>query len=149
MRILVSACLLGLCCRYDKGSKPCQAVIDLQKEHELIPVCGEQLGGLSTPRPPCERVGESVISCEGADRTAEYTLGAQQAAKIYDLLQCDCAILKARSPMCGSGKIYDGTFSAALTVGDGMLAQLLKERGVQVYTEDELDRLAKACKTHK
>ena len=80
MRILISACLLGACCRYDGKSKQSAAALTLRREHELVPVCPEQLGGLPTPRPPCERVGERVISAEGVDRTDEYDRGAQEAA---------------------------------------------------------------------
>lgn len=141
MRILISACLLGLDCRYDGCSKPCAAAIALQHKHQLVPVCPEQLGGLTTPRPPCERIGACVVSNQGMDRTAEYTRGAQQALRLYDTLHCDYALLKARSPMCGKGSIYDGSFSGTLTVGDGVLAQQLLARRVTVYTEDEIDKL--------
>lgn len=139
MRILISACLLGACCRYDGKSKECPAALELRRQHELVPVCPEQLGGLPTPRPPCERVGERVISAEGVDRTDEYDRGAQEAARLYELLACDCAVLKARSPMCGRDRIYDGTFSGMLTAGDGRLAALLRSRGVKIYTEDEIE----------
>lgn len=139
MRILISACLLGACCRYDGKSKQFAAALTLRREHELVPVCPEQLGGLPTPRPPCERVGERVISAEGVDRTDEYDRGAQEAARLYDLLACDCAVLKARSPMCGRDRIYDGTFFGTLMAGDGRLAALLRGRGVKVYTEDEIE----------
>lgn len=139
MRILISACLLGACCRYDGKSKQSAAALTLRREHELVPVCPEQQGGLPTPRPPCERVGERVISAEGVDRTDEYDRGAQEAARLYDLLACDCAVLKARSPMCGRDRIYDGTFSGTLMAGDGHLAALLRGRGVKVYTEDEIE----------
>lgn len=139
MRILVSACLLGLCCRYDGKSKACAPVIALrEKGHELIPVCPEQLGGLPTPRTASERMGDRVKSVDGLDRTAAYDLGAEQAAKIYALLGCDCAILKARSPMCGKEQIYDGTFTGTLKPGQGVLAELLLKNGVPVYTEDEV-----------
>lgn len=138
MRILISACLLGLCCRFDGKSKTCEAILALrEKGHELIPVCPEQLGGLPTPRTASERVGEKVMSIDGLDRTAAYALGARQAARVYDLLSCDCAILKARSPMCGKGQIYDGTFSGKLTAGHGVLTELLLKNGVPVYTEDD------------
>ena len=138
MRILISACLLGACCRYDGRSKQCADALALRREHELVPVCPEQLSGLPTPRPPCERREGRVISCEGADRTEEYERGAREAAGIYELLACDCAILKARSPMCGRDCIYDGTFSGTLTAGDGCLAALLRSRGMKIYTEDEI-----------
>ena len=138
MRILISACLLGVCCRYDGKSKACAAALALQNQHELVPVCPEQLGGLPTPRPPCEHIGNSVVSNEGADRTGEYSRGANEAARLCEILKCDCAVLKARSPMCGKGAIYNGTFSGTLTEGNGCLARLLQERGVPVYTEEEI-----------
>ena len=141
MKILISACLLGCSCRYDGGTKPCAAAIQLKEKHQLIPVCGEQLGGLTTPRTPCERISDKVMSIDGADRTKEYMHGAQQTAMLYDLLECNCAVLKARSPMCGSNMIYDGTFAGKLCEGDGVLAELLKSRGVKVYTEDKIDSL--------
>ena len=141
MRILISACLLGLCCRYDGGSKPCEAAIALKDRHALIPVCPEQLGGLPTPRTPSERAGDRVTACDGQDRTAEYVLGAMQAERLFDLLRCECAVLKARSPMCGKDTIYDGTFTHTLIPGSGVLAQRLLGCGVPVYTEEELPDL--------
>ena len=141
MRILISTCLLGCSCRYDGGTKPCAAAIALKEKHQLIPVCAEQLGGLTTPRTPCERVGDKVMSAEGENRTEAYRRGAEEALKLFDLFECDCAVLKARSPMCGSNVIYDGTFSGKFKPGDGVLAEMLKKRGVRVYTEDELDAL--------
>ena len=137
MKILVSACLLGVCCRYDGKTKPSESIIALSKEHQLIPVCPEQLGGLSTPRPPAERQGDEIRRQDGGDVTAEYKKGAQEAARLYDLLQCDCAILKSRSPSCGSGVIYDGSFSGAFREGDGVTAQLLKEKGIPVFSDEE------------
>lgn len=139
MRIMISACLLGICCRYDGGSKPCSEAMALMRMHEIVPVCPEQLGGLSTPRTASERLGDRVISRDGLDRTAAYALGASQAEKLFDLLRCDCAVLKARSPMCGCGKIYDGSFSGKLIDGSGVLAERLQKRGVSVYTEENLN----------
>lgn len=141
MKILISACLLGCTCRYDGGTKPCEKAIALKEKHQLIPVCGEQLGGLTTPRTPCERIGDKVMSIDGADRTKEYVHGAQEALKLFDLFQCDCAVLKARSPMCGKDVIYDGSFSGKFRAGDGVLAEMLKKRGVKVFTEDEIGLL--------
>ncbi len=139
MRILVSACLLGVRCRYDGESKACPAVLDLAKEHELVPVCPEQLGGLPTPRVPAEIQGERVVTRDGRDVTKEYQKGAEEAARLYQLLRCDCAILKARSPSCGCGQVYDGAFSGTLTPGDGVTAQALKRLGVRVMTEETLN----------
>ncbi len=139
MRALVSACLLGVCCRYDGKSKPCPAVMALSKEHELIPVCPEQLGGLPTPRMPAEVRGGAVVRRDGEDVTAAFERGAQEAARLYALLGCDAAILKSNSPSCGSGSRYDGTFTGALTRGDGMAAALLKQIGARVLTEQEAE----------
>ena len=138
MRILVSACLLGVCCRYDGQSKACPAALELLKHHELIPICPEQLGGLPTPRPPAEIQGNRVISREGVDVTTQYLQGAEEAARLYRLLHCDCAVLKARSPSCGCGEVYDGSFSGTLVPGAGITAQALKRRGVRVLTEETL-----------
>ena len=143
MRILISACLLGLRCRYDGDEKACvQALSLIGRGHTLVPVCPEQLGGLPTPRTPCERVDGRVLTADGEDRTEAYERGAQQAYKLYQALQCDCAVLKARSPMCGCGCVYDGTFTGTLTAGDGVLAALLRKNDAPVFTEDELDASA-------
>ena len=136
--MLVSACLLGVCCRYDGQSKACPAALELLKHHELIPICPEQLGGLPTPRPPAEIQGNRVISREGVDVTTQYLQGAEEAARLYRLLHCDCAVLKARSPSCGCGEVYDGSFSGTLVPGAGITAQALKRRGVRVLTEETL-----------
>ena len=101
MRLLVSACLLGVCCRYDGQSKANEAVLRLADKHELIPVCPEQLGGLPTPRPPSEIRQGRVINRMGQDVTAQYQKGAEEALRLCRLLHCDAAILKARSPSCG------------------------------------------------
>lgn len=139
MRILISACLLGVRCRYDGQSKACPAALELLKDHELIPVCPEQLGGLPTTRPPAEIQGNKVINRDGVDVTAPYQKGAEEAARLYQLFHCDCAILKARSPSCGCGQVYDGSFSGTLVPGDGITAQALKRLGVRVLTEETLD----------
>ena len=140
MKILVSACLLGCSCRYDGKSKADERVLALNTCHTLIPVCPEQQGGLSTPRLPAEIQGERVIRRDGADVTAEYSMGAREALRLYQLLGCDAAILKARSPSCGKGCIYDGTFSGTLTEGSGVTAALFQQNGVRIFTEDETNQ---------
>ena len=141
MRLLISACLLGCACRYDGGSKPCPAALRLAAEHELIPVCPEQLGGLPTPRPPAEIRGERVVNREGEDVTAQYRRGAEETLRLARLLNAQGAVLKARSPSCGHGEVYDGTFSGTLRPGNGVTAQLLREEGIAVFTEDEAEKL--------
>lgn len=141
MNILVSACLLGRSCRYDGKSKPCKAAIDLSKKHNLIPVCPEMDGGLSCPRTPCERVGDKVVSKNGEDRTFEYNKGAEIAVETAKKYGCKYAIMKAKSPACSSTEIYDGSFSGTLVKGNGVAAELLKNNGIIVFTEDMTDLL--------
>ncbi len=136
--ILVSACLLGLNCRYKGDGCACERVRELAARHVLIPVCPEQLGGLPTPRDPAERRDGKVVSVNGKDVTRQYTAGAEAALEIAKLNSARTAILKARSPSCGSGLIYDGSFTGRKITGDGVCAELLKRGGIRVYTEDEI-----------
>ena len=139
--ILISACLLGCACRYDGQSKPCPAAQELARRGLAVPVCPEQLGGLSTPRRPSERRDGRVVMNDGRDVTAEYRRGAEETLRLAKLYGCTAAVLKERSPSCGSGRIYDGTFTGTLTDGDGVTAEVLKENGVTVYGESELEKL--------
>ena len=120
MNILVSACLLGVRCRYDGASRPNEAVLRLMEQHTLIPVCPEQLGGLATPRPPAERQGDAVRTQSGADVTEQYRRGAEEALGLCRLYGCQAAVLKERSPSCGCAGIYDGTFTRTLTPERGL-----------------------------
>ena len=139
--ILISACLLGAACRYDGGSNPVFSVEALMGRCQLVPVCPEQLGGLPTPREPAERTEGGVVTKTGADVSAQFQRGAEQALHLARLYGCKAAVLKERSPSCGSGNIYDGTFSGCLTPGDGVTAALLKENGITVYGESEIEML--------
>lgn len=141
MNILVSACLLGVHCRYDGNGVMQEALERLSKEHNLIPVCPEIYGGLSTPRDPAERIGERIITKTGQDVTAQYTKGAREILALCKFYDCHYAILKERSPSCGYGKIYDGTFSGKLVDGNGVTAQLLSEQGVKIYGESRIEEL--------
>ena len=138
VNILVSACLLGLRCRYDGKSKPNEAVLKLREGHTLIPVCPEQLGGLPTPRAPSEWQGAVIHNSEGEDVTAQYRRGAEEAVKLARLFDCRVAILKERSPACGDGEIYDGTFTNTLRPGSGAAAKALRDAGVSVYGESHV-----------
>jgi uncharacterized protein YbbK (DUF523 family) len=136
---LVSACLAGINCRYDGKSKECEIVSKLVNTGKAIPVCPEQLGGLSTPRVSSEIIGDKVMSKEGRDCTAEFTLGAERTLAIAKALGIKKAILKSKSPSCGCGKIYDGTFSGTLVDGYGKAAELLKKHGIEVVTENDVE----------
>ena len=139
--ILISACLLGCACRYDGKSKGNAAVRALAKDYQLIPVCPEQLGGLPTPRQPSERRGDRVVMKDGRDVTAEYRRGAEEALRLAELFGCGTAILKEKSPSCGSGRIHDGSFSGGLVPGDGVTAEVLKAHGLRVLGESRLSEL--------
>ena len=139
-KILVSACLLGCPTRYDGASKPSEALLRLAENNVLIPVCPEQLGGLSTPRLPSERTpdGEKVLAKNGADVTEQYRRGAETALRIAELNRVDYCVLKSGSPACGSGLIYDGSFTGRKVPGDGVAAEMLKKAGFRVMTEEDL-----------
>lgn len=147
MRILISACLLGARCRYDGVSKLQPWISDLAERHILVPVCPEQLGGLPTPRPPAERRGDRVMTRDGGDVTAQYRRGAEEALRLCRLLGCEAALLKERSPSCGSGMVYDGTFTGVLTAGEGVTAELLRAQGIPVYGESRVAELADPIQT--
>ena len=130
--MIVSACLAGFPCRYDGKSRPCAQVIELVRAGKAIPICPEQLGGLPTPRPSCEVSNGRVVDQNGADRTEAFLRGAQAVLAVAQTYGATQALLQNRSPSCGSGWIYDGTFSGKLVPGDGVTARLLAENGIQV-----------------
>lgn len=136
--ILVSACLAGIKCRFDGKSKPDLSIIDLVAKGKAITVCPEELGGLSTPRIPVEQQGDKIISKKGEELTDAYSNGARKALKIALENNCTKAILKSKSPTCGCGKIYDGTFSGKLIDGDGVFCKLLKKTNITIQTEESL-----------
>ena len=136
---LCSACLLGIKCRYDGKNKFNRKVIEISKREELIPVCPEQLGGLKTPREESEiQVDGNVKTKSGKDITAELKKGAEEVLKIVKKFGITEAILKQKSPSCGCGKIYDGTFSGKIIEGDGITTELLKKNGIKIKTEEDL-----------
>lgn len=147
IHILVSACLSGENCKWDGGSNRNQALLDFMKEAEgkaeFHFVCPEEMGGLPTPRPASEirEADEIVVNTEGRDVTAEFLLGADLALREAKKYGCTIAILKERSPSCGSNGIYDGTFSHRLVPGMGKTAALLSDYGIRVVGESELPGL--------
>lgn len=146
--LLISACLLGVECKYSGGSNalPEETIEKLRTRYRLIPVCPETAGGLPTPRDPSERLGERVVSCRGADVTAQFKKGAEAALTLARRHGCTTALMKEHSPSCGSGLIYDGSFSGKLVKGDGCAAELLKAAGVSVVGENMTELLTMACK---
>ncbi len=143
--LLISACLMGFECKYSGGSNALDKdkLAALRTRYRLIPVCPESAGGLPTPRAPSERQGEKVTNRLGQDVTEEYRKGAETALYLARRYGCACALFKERSPSCGSGEIYDGSFSGKLVPGDGVAAEELKAAGFAVYGESEMDKLIK------
>lgn len=136
--IIVSACLLGVDCRYDGRNTYKEKIENLKNEYNIIPVCPEILGGLQTPRDPAEIIDDRVISSSGKDVTKEYKKGAEEALKLAKMFNCKKAVLKAKSPSCGKGLIYDGTFSGNKIKGDGITVRMFEKAGIEVVTEDEI-----------
>lgn len=136
-------CLLGEPCRYDGKSVPLDGTIieKLKEKYTLVTVCPEQEGGLPTPRIPAERMGKNVVRRDGVDVTAEYRKGAEVALSLCRRFGISIALMKAKSPSCGAGRIYDGTFSGTLTDGDGVTVSLLSGNGIKIFTENDVNSL--------
>lgn len=147
LTIAISACLLGTPCRYDGQSKPCPAAQSLSQltNVAVVPICPEVAGGLPTPRTPNEIVGTGttrrVVDAEGIDHTDAFVAGAQATLERIRTTGCKAAILKAKSPSCGIGRIYDGSFTGTLVPGDGVAAQMVAKAGIPAFTEAELTGL--------
>jgi len=135
-KILCSACLLGVNCKYDGGNNACQKILDLAKEETLVPVCPEQLGRLPTPRPRACLKGGGVVDETGDDVTKAFKKGAVQVLEIAKKMGIGEAIMKQKSPSCGCGRIYSG-FNGKIINGYGVTAQLLKKNGIKVFSEDD------------
>ena len=140
-KLLISACLLGVSCRYDGKSKPIENIEKLMEKYELIPVCAEIFGGLPTPRVPAEIIDEKVFTAEGKDVTAEYIKGAEEVLRLGKIFGAKKALLKERSPSCGNGIIHNGKFDGGLVPGFGKTAALLLENGFEVFGETEIEKL--------
>ena len=143
--ILVSACLLGMDCRYDGTDNKVEELLAFLKDKAYIPVCPEQMGGLTTPREPaeirCVNGCRKVFAKDGTDVTAAFEKGAEEALKLKELTGAQVAILKAKSPSCGSKRIYDGTHSKQLIDGEGFTSEKLRLAGVRIYNEENYKQI--------
>ena len=145
-KLLISACILGISSRYDGKSKKCiedSELKALEDKYTLVPFCPEIYGGLPTPRTPSERVGDRVLMKDGTDVTENYEKGASEALLLCRTLGIKKALLKAKSPSCGKGRVYDGSFTGTLTDKDGVTAELLISYGIEVFSENEISDLLK------
>ena len=142
-KLLISACLAGINCKFNGENNLLDSGIldEISKKYHLLFVCPEVFGGLGTPREPAEMKNGLVVTKTAKDVSENFINGAEICLKIAKLNGCKKAILKARSPSCGSGQIYDGSFSKKLIFGDGVAAKLLKENDILVFSEDEIGRL--------
>ena len=142
-RLLISACFLGKNCKYSGGNNalPPEILARLREQYQLVPVCPETAGGLPIPREPSERLHGIVISKSGRDVTAEFDKGAETALALARRFGCKTALMKERSPSCGSGTIYDGSFTGKVIPGDGVAAEKLRAAGLTLYGESEIEKL--------
>ncbi len=143
-RIIVSACLAGVPCRYNGQAHTNQRVCELVKQGIALPVCPEQLGGLPTPRPACELVfcgkrGYRILTAKGVDYTKNFLSGAEEALKLAKLFKARVAILKSLSPSCGCGSVYNGHFQKMVTEGWGVFANLLREHDFTLHTDEDVE----------
>lgn len=136
-KILISACLIGLNCKYNSGNNENKKLVELMQRKDLIPICPEQLGELKTPRTAAERKCDKVVTKDDINVTEEYQKGAEEVLNLAKRLHIKKAILKSRSPSCGIGTIYDGTFTNTLTNRDGVTAELLRENNIEVISSDK------------
>lgn len=140
-KILISACLLGQNVRYDAKTKKCQHVLLEQWRQQgiVLPACPEVLGGLPTPRPAAEiMINGNIETAQGGNVTSEFQEGAQKTLALALKHGIKIAILTERSPSCGSSEIYDGSFSRQVIDGQGMTTQLLRENGILVFNQFQL-----------
>lgn len=136
MRVAISACLLGDAVRYDGGSKPVEAVRQLARKVEVLRVCPETASGLPVPRPPAEQRDGRVFLADGRDVTDDFIRGSERSLGKLRRSPVSLAVLKAKSPSCGVGLVYDGTYSGRLVAGEGVFAERLEKEGVCVVTEE-------------
>lgn len=141
--IAISSCLVGINCTYRGTNHKIDILKQLIDNGRAISICPEVLGGMSIPRDPCEIIGDRVVSSQGKDYTKEYQLGANRALELIKKYHITTVLLKSKSPSCGKGSIYDGTFRHDLVNGDGMTTKVLEQNGIIVYNEDRIDDFLK------
>ena len=144
--LIVSACLAGVRCRHDGRSKPDPRIVELARQGRAVLVCPEQLGGLPTPREPANLITDPgtgpmprVVTTSGADVTENFRRGAEETLRIAELTGARRAILKERSPSCGTGQVWQVAPADAgprLAPGRGITARLLAERGLELFSEE-------------
>ncbi|MBP3398128.1 MAG: DUF523 domain-containing protein [Erysipelotrichaceae bacterium] len=140
-KLMISACLMGINCRYDGGNTKLAQLDELKQCYELIPVCPETLAGLPCPRFPIEIVGDRVLNNQQEDVTEVFHRGADCAMELWKASGCPKVLLQSRSPSCGKGIIYDGTFTGKKISGNGIFAQKLIDAQAEIYSELEIEKI--------
>ena len=140
-KLLISACLLGRNCKYNGGNNYVPLTEELKERYDLVPVCPEAFGLLPIPHDPSERVGDKVLSKSGEEVTQAFRKGAEKTLAVVEKEGVRLAVLKERSPSCGCGSIYDGTFTGKVVPGNGVAAELLLQHGVTIYGESRIGEL--------
>lgn len=143
---LVSACLAGINCRYDGNNNRIEEIEKLVKDGKAIAICPELIAGLNIPRDSCEIVitedgAKKVISKDNEDFTEAYKDGAKKTLDILKIIGINTAILKAKSPSCGYGQVYNGKFGKTLIKGNGITTELLLDNGFRVFTEENFEEI--------
>ena len=149
MKIMVSACLLGDNVKYNGGNNKNDELIKFLEDYEIVRICPEVLGDLVAPRSPSEIINDKVMSKDGFNVTYNFNKGARKTLEIAKRHNIKLAILKKNSPSCGSGTIYDGTFTHEVTKGEGITAKLLKENGIIILNETNYKEYFKGVKNEK
>lgn len=149
--IVISGCLCGIKCKYNGEDNGNKNIIEMARKYGFIPICPEQLGGLSTPREPSEivvgnakdvlRGNGKILNIKGQDVTEQFVKGAMESLKIANMFGAKVAILKSKSPSCGYGEVYDGSFKGVLKEGNGVTAELFLQNGIEIYTENDIGRI--------
>lgn len=142
-KILVSLCLLGYNYKYNGGNNYIDKIEEIKKFYDVFAFCPEESSGLGTPRKPSEIKDDKVIMIDGKDVSSYFKKGAENALKLCERENIKLALLKEKSPSCGSSFIYDGSFSNKIIKGEGITTRLLRKNGIKVYSEEEIDQLLK------
>ena len=138
--VLISACLLGVDCKYNGSNNKLddEIIHSLKEKYNLIPVCPEIMGGMPTPRNPVEMSDGKVFDYDGEEFTKEFEKGSEEVVKLAKLYDATIAILKENSPSCGTNYIYDGTFNHQKIKGMGIAAHKLSKENIKLFNEENI-----------
>ena len=145
IKVLISACLLGDNVKYSGGNNFTPELVTLLEKYnvKIIKICPECFAGLPIPRVPSEIREDKVFSKDGRDITEEFLSGAEKTYQVAKNKEIDFAILKERSPSCGSSFIYDGSFLGKVIQGQGLTTRRLNRENIVIFSEENLKEIEK------